>query len=229
MNVILDIDETFVQYVAAGDWASLPDTEKAKYKISGNPAKGVFILRPHFNEFFDYLFTNCKTVNLWTWSDDEYAESVARVIREQNPKWKVSNVWFDKHVDASIDIDGFNKDLNYIWYEEGKFQPCNTVLIDDLPANTNNPANKRNGIQLKAFNVLGEKLSKEERKANPGKIRTGHYTDLSKDDTLLKVIEVLKGIEEPCKRPFKEHTKVGGGRRKTYRRILRATRRKLRR
>jgi len=229
MNVILDIDETFVQYVAAGDWAALPEEEKAKYKITGNPAKGVFIHRPHLKEFLEYLFANCKTVNLWTWSDQEYANGVAKLIGEYGPKFKIANAWYDMHVDASIELDGFNKDLNYIWYDVGKFQPCNTILIDDLPENTNNPANRLNGIQLKAFNVLGEKLSKEERKKNPGKIRTGHYTDLSKDDTLLKVIETLKGIEQPCKRPFQSHTIVGGGRRKTYRRRLRSTRRKLRR
>jgi hypothetical protein len=225
MNVILDIDETFVQYVGSEDWAAVPESEKIKYETGGQNKHGLFVLRPHFDEFFDFLFKNAKTVNLWTWSDEEYAEGVAKLIQSHNPAWKVANVWYDDDVDASIALNRHNKDLNYIWYTKNKFQPCDTILIDDLPENTQNPSNIKNGIQLFPFDPLGHKLSGKDRMRD--KIRTGKYTDLSKDETLLKVVAVLKkAMANPdfCKdgdlpHPFEGSTKVlGGRRRKTVRR-----------
>ena len=157
MNVILDIDETFVQYVGTEDWASLPSSEQAKYETGGTGSSGLFILRPHFKEFFEFLQQNCKTINLWTWSDIEYAKGVKSLIESKVPGLKISNVWVDDDVDASIELHGHNKDLNYIWYTKKVFQPCDTILVDDLPKNTQNPSNIKNGIQLTPFHPLGEK------------------------------------------------------------------------
>lgn len=224
MNVVLDIDETFVQFVGPRDWAELPEEQKIKYETTPPTEHGLFVLRPHFDEFFDFLFKNAATVNLWTWSEKEYAESVAALIQDHNPKWKVTNIWCDTDVDASIEEYGNNKDLNYIWYTKKMFQPCDTILIDDLPENTQNGSNIKNGIQVRPFHPLGQKLKKGER--SPGKIRTGRYEDMSKDDTLLRVMEVLKSVltnpdfcsEGDLPFPFKGSTKVLGGRRKTIRR-----------
>jgi len=249
MNIILDIDETFVQYVGHADWKSLAPEEQKKYETDGGGPNGLFILRPHFDEFFTYLFENAKTVNLWTWSDKEYAKGVAELIQKKNPKWTVTNVWSCDDVDASIDMYDHNKDLNYIWYKKKVFKPCNTILVDDLPENTNNPSNKRNGIQIPPFHPLGEKLSKEDRKAcekrtgRKDKIRTGEYTDMSKDNTLQRVVDVLKeAAENPefCKEgdlphPFETHVdltkpaKGGRRRRRTRRDRKRRATRKYRR
>lgn len=220
MNVILDIDETFVQYVGSEDWNTLSEDEKKKYRIDGEGSQGLFILRPHFDEFFAYLFKNAKTVNLWTWSDEDYAMGVARLIKSQNPAWKITNVWYDSDVEESINMYGHNKDLNYIWYTKKTFNPCDTILIDDLPDNTQNPSNKKNGIQILPFHPLGEKLDKENRTRT--KIRTGVYEDMSRDNVLLRVIEILEDVRKNpnfCKEgdmphPFKSSVKVMGGRRR---------------
>lgn len=219
MNVILDIDETFVQYVGKDDWAGLSESERMKYETGGESQHGLFILRPHYKEFFGFLRDKCKTTNLWTWSDKDYAKNVKRLIESKVPGVVISNVWSDADVDASIEKHGHNKDLNYIWYDKKKFNPCDTILVDDLPKNTQNPSNIRNGIQLAPFHPLGEK-----KKQTITKIRTGIYTDMSNDDTLLKVMAVIQlAIDNPqfCKEgdlpmPFKGSTKVGG-RRKTRR------------
>lgn len=231
MNVILDIDETFVQYVGKDDWASLSDEQRAKFETGGANQNGLFILRPHFDEFFEYLFNEADTVSLWTWSDIEYAQGVADMIRKRNPKWKIANTWADEDVDASIALNGHNKDLNYIWYTKNMFQPCDTILVDDLDSNTQNPSNIKNGIKLKAFDVLGEK-----KRVSKTKIRTGHFTDMSNDDTLLKVIEVLKKVKSNpdfCSEgdmpfPFEGSTKVGGRRKTIRKRKHRRTVRKYR-
>lgn len=222
LNVILDIDETFVQFVGTEDWDSLDPREKEKYTASPPGRSGLFILRPGFVEFFTFLKENCKTVNLWTWSDAEYAGCVKKLIEERVPGLVIANVWSDTDVDASIELHGHNKDLNYIWYVKKKFNPCDTILVDDLPANTQNPSNVKNGIQVFPFHPLGEKLSKKQKTAT--KIRTNKYTDLSNDVELARVIEILKKVDSAadfCKDddlpfPFPD-AKVKGGR-KTRRR-----------
>ena len=219
MNIILDIDETFVQYVGTEDWATLPPSEQAKYETGGTGSSGLFILRPHFREFFQFLQQNCKTINLWTWSDIEYAKGVKSLIESKVPGLKISNVWVDDDVDASIELHGHNKDLNYIWYTKKMFQPCDTILVDDLPKNTQNPSNIKNGIQLAPFHPLGEKKQKSELKR--GSIRTNIYTDMSNDDILMKVaVKIKEAIDnkEFCKEgdlpmPFAGSTKIGGRRR----------------
>ena len=233
MNVILDIDETFVQYVGIEDWDLVPEAERKKYQTGGESEDGLFILRPHFDEFFTFLFDSCATVNLWTWSDKEYAHDVANVIESRNPKWKVANVWSQVDVDKSIELFNNNKDLNYIWYTLKTFQPCDTILVDDLPENTQNSSNIKNGIQLLPFAPLGHKIKTKTRR----RIRSGPYKDMSNDEILLRVKDVIqKAIDKTdfcaegdLPHPFEGSTKVGGRRRKTHRRKQRRTTRKYRR
>ena len=233
MNVILDIDETFLQYVGKDDWAGIPTTEQAKYQIRGESSSGLFILRPKFTEFFEFLRDNCKTINLWTWSDKAYAYDVKEILQSEVPGVSISNIWYDDDVEASIDMNGHNKDLNYIWYTKKKFQPCDTILVDDLYENTQNPSNIKNGIKLPPFRPLGE-----QKRQSPTKIRTGVYTDMSKDDALLRVAEIIeKATKSPsfCEdgdmpMPFKGSTKIGGRRQnKTRRNVRRRLRHKSRR
>lgn len=233
MNVILDIDETFVQYVGKDDWNAVPEVERNKYETGGETKNGLFILRPHFDEFFAFLFDSCKTVSLWTWSDADYAQGVADMIKARNSKWTITNVWSETDVDESIDLNGNNKDLNYIWYTLKKFQPCDTILVDDLPENTQNTSNVQNGIQLLPFEPLGHKLKSK----TATKIRSGPYKDMSNDDTLLRVKTVIQKAmdssefcsEGDLPHPFEGSTKVGGRRRKTNRRRKHRTTRKYRR
>ena len=221
MNVVLDIDETFVQFVGKDDWEQgVPDKDKPKYKTTDRDEDGFFILRPYFNEFFDFLFKNCKTVNLWTLSDEKYALKVAEMIgkfgKQQDKDWTISYVWHEQDSETSSNEYGGVKNLKWIrWDIDGSYMPFNTILIDDLPGNTQHEHNIKNGIQIRPFNPLGEKLKKEERTRTS--IRDRHYTDLTKDDTLKKVIAKLQEVFD--KPPFEGSTKVnvGGGRRKSKR------------
>ena len=183
LNVVLDIDNTFVEYTFKkdGKWDGLPEAERSKYKF-----KDGFVLRPHFHTFFKTLKGLVKSVNLWTWSDIDYANGVAEMITAETG-CPIQNVWADTDAEASGEETGNSKDLNYLWYTKKIFQPCDTIIIDDLASNSTNPSNYQNGILLKPFALWGRV-----KKAQP----YGAYQDLSEDDTLLKVLEELKRLEK---------------------------------
>jgi hypothetical protein len=239
-HVILDIDETFVQYVGNDDWATLEASgEAAKYEIHKMKptADGLFILRPYAGEFFSFLAAHCETVNLWTLSDQEYADGVKKMIRDKFGV-DIKYAWSEDHNEPAKEKHGNNKDLNWLWYDnkatKGVFKPCNTILIDDLLQNTQNPSNYLNGIRIPAFAPLGHKITAAEGKTKTH-IRTNEYTDLSTDTTLLEVTEELTNIfknKDWCREgdmPYPLTQRIdltmAGGRRKTRRRKpLRKTR-----
>ena len=224
LNVILDIDNTFLEHTDSkhGTWSALTDAERAKYEFVASkhdPLSG-FILRPGFVEFFTALSQLCKTVNLWTWSDCEYADGVKQLIESRTP-CKITHVWCDEDAYAAHEMKGgHGKNLNYIWYTKKKFAPCDTILVDDLESNVHNGANYQNGIRLKKF-ALWSRVTK--------KTAFGPYTDMSADDTLMKVVDQLRKIDaqeglcDDDEKPPLEDVEVVGGRKKKTRRARRRT------
>lgn len=182
INVILDIDNTIVEktHTKDGKWAALPEEERAKYTYVDE-----FVLRPHFKEFFVELSKLAKSVNLWTWSDDRYAMGVKHLIEAQTGV-KIGHVWSEEHAQGAEDDYNGGKDLRYIWKEQGVFQPCNTVLIDDLPGNVESKWNYQNGIRVKPFALWGRVKHSQP---------YGPYQDLSNDRTLLEVVDALKKLD----------------------------------
>ena len=225
INVILDIDNTIVEktHTIDGKWSALPEEERAKYTYVDE-----FVLRPHFKTFFQELAKLAKSINLWTWSDDRYAKTVKRMIETQTGV-RVGHVWSENHAQEAEDEFNGGKDLNYIWKNQGVFQPCDTVLIDDLPGNVESKWNYQNGIRVKPFALWGRVKHSQP---------YGPYQDLSKDEILLEVIAALKKLDASsdfCREgqewdggPFKDSAlQIGLGRKRTRKRKL--TRRAWRR
>ena len=185
LTVILDIDETLVHYIAnrhkPHSWDALSEEEKKKYKVV-DAGSGIFIVRPHLDEFFDFLSANCD-VGLWTWSDKGYAQGMRKSILGTR---KIKFVLHDDHAEESSEAHGNSKDLNYLWYGEEPMPclaECNTILIDDLPGNAVNSSNIKNSITIEPFALFGEV-----------KNRSDPYKDSSGDTALLEVIEILKKV-----------------------------------
>jgi hypothetical protein len=212
LNVILDIDETFVYFIKnahfAHSWDTLSPGEKAKYEVHRTDNTGhAIIVRPHLETLLDYLFANC-TVSLWTWSDLEYAKDIAnRFVTRGRKDRKIEYIFSEKDAGASADgneniphykFHGNSKDLNYLWY--GKMLPCfsecNTILIDDLPNNSGNPSNRKNSITIKPFALFGEV-----------KDRSDEYEDVSEDRTLLEVIEILEKVKHLAVKNYTDEDK----------------------
>ena len=198
VNVLLDIDETLVYYISgkvrAHSWDKLTPAEQAKYNFSTrSPTDGVLILRPHVREFLSYLF-RYFSVSLWTLSEREYAEDIAGVLlklfKKRTPNQRFAHIFSsddDEDRKSAKSLHGNNKDLNWLWYKYAKdfpcFAECNTILIDDLPANALNNSNRHNTVKIAPFALFGEV-----------KARTDPYEDVSEDDVLPQLIAILKKV-----------------------------------
>jgi hypothetical protein len=208
LNIILDIDETIVQHVPTVHWNKVDESERAKYTvIMDENEKGAtaFVLRPGFDEFFRGLKDVSATVNLWTWSPKAHAEKIAKIVKDRTGV-VIQNKWGEDIAAAANDEYGGSKNLKYIWSELGEFSPEDTILIDELPRNTQNEANKNNGIQLKEFMVLEYPLNE---KGKADKSREPRYRPMSDDTTLAHVLDALRRVNvTPGARPVPERMAV---------------------
>lgn len=195
LNIILDIDETLLYFIKRcyfkHSWDKLEENQKNQYRIIDRPS-GIFLIRPHLEEFLEWCFTNCN-VYLWTWSDREYAEGIEKMIKclsKELRNFKFTGIFADEDANASSKVHGNSKDLNHLWYtiKTKCMAECNTILIDDLPGNSINCSNRKNSITVNPFALFGEV-----------KARTDPYTDVSKDETLLKVLAILKKVDNHMK------------------------------
>jgi hypothetical protein len=240
LNIILDIDETFVHFVGLDDFNKIPEGDRALYLTSPREGKKQFwILRPGYEKFFQFLHETCKTINFWTLSDIDYAnetkaliEKNVKVVNKRNSDGtvtykpiKIGNVWVDTdndRVEADEDY-GNTKDLRYIWDNYKAFTPGNTILVDDVQVNTQNTSNKFNGIQLLPFNPCGLRSARVDQ--TPLSIRKGPIVNMLNDKELERVQQIiLNAANELCSksRPFCTPQKLSvnpehGGRRKTRR------------
>lgn len=210
LNIILDIDETLIYFIKdkfrAYSWDKLKSATQMQYHFKtfektikdsdGNVSvtKDILLFRPHLKEFFTFLIENCN-ICFWTWSEEDYAEWIIDEINKHiltgSHKINKSKVCILSGEDAARSADKWNnsKDLNWLWSGPGAerhkmfstFHECNTILIDDLPNNSLNTSNALNSITIRPFALFGEV-----------KDRTGKYTDVSKDTTLLHVLMLLK-------------------------------------
>ena len=248
LNVIFDIDETFVHYMTMERWSLVPAQDKPKYMTVMRPGDpGGYVIRPFMRDLFEYCRDTDCNICLWTWSDHKYAMDVADILYSLigiRPYMILSQ----KHAERSLSISpqGYHKDLNMIWYGvkravkspdgskmivgtyrepepdaggyvlqkrdwygltdevmrgQSCFAECNTILIDDLPANTVNPANRFNSITVESFSLFGDDRSDKS---------LGKYRDLSENTAFKDVIAILK-----CVRPAAEGC-YDGSRRKTH-------------
>lgn len=197
LNIILDIDNTIVEYVHRNGvnalrplWDALPAAEKAKYTLEGG-----WVLRPGFVEFFNNLHTHFKSVSLYTLSERDYASDMKDVI-EARTDCVIKNAWGSEDNDVGVEhvnddegeATGDSKDLKYVWdVLDTSFKRCDTVLIDDLRSNSGNGSNYKNGIQISPFSLWN---------STKRSVVPSAYIDLSGDNALDKVFGALKKIND---------------------------------
>lgn len=212
LNVILDIDETLVQYLGPKNKITVDEDELSKYDSHTTKSGKMFLLRPRVQEFLDTLFEKYN-VSLWTFSGKEYALGVANFLvygKDSNgvPKYPKRKLKFilssiDDNNNAEISHTGENwaygnaasehhgnaKDLNHLWYardKDGKYIP-NPAYPNLRECNTvlidDNPKNVMNPSNHK--NAI--KIQKFE-------VESGDFTIDTVFDQCLEILEKAQTI-----------------------------------
>jgi hypothetical protein len=154
LYVLLDIDDTLLKNIKDSDMSRVPNIDRFD-KAVNIPGK-TLVLRPHLQQFMDYLFDN-HYVSLWTWSDHAYAMRVANVLTGNNPK-KFKDILSEEDADISSTIHNVHgKDLNYLWYDyNAKYIKLDT--FNKLCSRNNNIRKINDEREAEGKEPLNEKL-----------------------------------------------------------------------
>lgn len=175
LHIVLDLDETLICFVESTVWDGLTDNEQKSYD-SKKIMNGVCVFRPHLKIFLDTIFTLTPDVFIWTRGTHDYAISVLKAIRQKTGH-TFKYLFSREQCNDAFGLNGYDKDLEYLWNRDGfGFTKRNTILIDDLKTNTQNPNNRKNSIQIMPFLI-------------------SPLINLSDDNTLLLVLNILYSVK----------------------------------
>ena len=147
LHIVLDMDETLICFVDSTVWEGL--SSKNYHHV--NVMDGVCVFRPHLKFFLDKLFAITSDVYIWTRGTRPYAISILNEIYKKTGR-KFKHLFSRENCNDAFTLNGYDKDLEYLWDMPGfGFTKRNTILIDDLATNTQNPNNRKNSIQVLPF------------------------------------------------------------------------------
>jgi hypothetical protein len=156
--VVFDIDETLIHYVSK-KYKPLVDGMdpelKTKYRAIES-GEDIVLFRPYIEELFTYFkSTPDIRVGLWTYSEREYANNIAKILTNM---FDLSEdfflfKWGDE--DMARSEDEIPKDLTAVYAEFPDFNTFNTFIVDDLYKNIKHDINKENCILIQPFAPFG--------------------------------------------------------------------------
>jgi len=160
--VVFDIDETLIHFVSKtykSLWEGLdPQIKNNLRAVEYN--NNIIILRPHIQELFNFFKqTPNIRVGLWTYSEREYSEDIANVLKKelQLPDDFFLFTWGAEDMDVSEDSEEIElpKDLRKVYRTFTNFNKFNTFLVDDLYGNLKHEVNVQNCILIQPFAPFG--------------------------------------------------------------------------
>lgn len=224
LHVVLDIDDTLLKHTKNNIWEMIPNKDQFEI-VPSRSGRSKFVLRPHLEEFMKYLFENCEvSIWTWSDYDyamevsgfltAKYGGRFKDILSEEDAEISatlhkvrgkdLNYLWYDynakyapadKWAKRNAEIEATNEEREAA--EEQRYNPnpktlfsgytpCNTVLIDDAEYNYVVPGTRRNMIKIKPFGGATE--SAENRGVAVPVLDP-------QDNTLLRVVELLKSLE----------------------------------
>jgi hypothetical protein len=176
LHIVLDMDETLICFVDNTVWDGLSKAEQKSYE-SVNVMDGTCVFRPNLQIFLDTLFSLTNNVFIWTRGTHDYAVEILKEVRKKTGH-AFKHLFSREQCNKAFALNGYDKDLQYLWdLPKFNFTKRNTILIDDLKTNTQNPNNRKNSIQIMPFLI-------------------SPLINLSDDNTLLLVINILYSVQK---------------------------------
>jgi hypothetical protein len=196
--VVFDIDETLIHFISNKYTSLLGDMDPAlRTKFREVKTKdNVILLRPHIEELFDFFkATPNIRVGLWTYSEREYSEGIAKILTDalNLPKRKDGTDFF-MFTWGAEDMDedsGIIKDLTQVYRNFPNFNKFNTFLVDDLYKNVRHEINQQNCVLIQPFAPFGTSKVR----ANVGvEEQTNASNDTAFKDLIMVCQHVLQDI-----------------------------------
>lgn len=135
-NIILDLDETLISAIDIDELKkskSMIENFKNRHKLfKYHTMDNEYIIteRPGVQDFLDFIFKHFN-VSVWTAASKEYALFVIKSVILTKPERKLDYICFSYHCDLSRQRTGCIKQLNNQFYHFPKYNPDNTLIIDD--------------------------------------------------------------------------------------------------
>jgi hypothetical protein len=156
INVILDLDSTLLCSVPLNVIEMNPEVfkelnEKLKY-VDMKPFYRVY-LRPHLDEFLDFLFDEFN-VSVFTAAERDYAKFVVdNIVKKNHQDYHLDFIFYSYHNMISLRTYNQMKQLSMLWnmFNMYYFYPSNTVIIDDYDMVKR--SNPYNCLQIKKFDI----------------------------------------------------------------------------
>ena len=184
IQVLLDLDNTIINSLSLYDELKLfPEDEQKKFFYVDMPKYYRIFERPNLQLFLDFLFSEFD-VSVYTAADKEYAIFILKnfILRPDKPERKLRYFFHGLHSEYSEELYNSPKNLKILWdkLKIKCFNPCNTLIIDDLPdVYQNNP---HNSIPAPKFELINSKNKP--------------VYGMENDNFLLKVIKKLRNIKK---------------------------------
>jgi TFIIF-interacting CTD phosphatase-like protein len=164
LNIILDLDNTLLCAVPLDEVKAYPSiydylNRNLKWIDMGSFYR--IYLRPHLDDFLDFLFDNYN-VSVFTAAERDYAQFVVdKIIKPQYSHRRLDFVFYRYHNMISLQVYNSMKDLRMLWdiYHMYYFYPWNTIIIDDF--DLVKKSNPNNCLQIKKFEVNRSTAVKE--------------------------------------------------------------------
>lgn len=156
--VVFDIDETLIQFINKKqkpniEWDNMSQEDKSQFEYVEHTDGHVIFLRPYLRDLFRMFNANKDrfSVGLWTYSDQEYSEGIAKMLKEQ---YELDNDFF-LFTWGEEQIKGVPKNLKDVWNEFPQFNTFNTIIVDDLYGNIIHDSNNKNCVLIQPYAPFG--------------------------------------------------------------------------
>ena len=155
--VVFDIDEALIHFMSKGDAHYFTDLssevqKKFNYIRSG---ESIILLRPYLQELFDFYKSNPNIkVALWTYSEQEYAYHIQRLLIEilgLPEDFFLFAYGAEDMINEDGDEDYYPKNLEKVYRDFPSFNIYNTFIVDDAPGNIRHEINKNNCLLIQPF------------------------------------------------------------------------------
>jgi hypothetical protein len=155
--VVFDIDETLIHFIShhyTNLFLDLPIDVQEKFKyIRDN--NNIVLFRPYLQELFNYYMeTPNIRVALWTYSEQEYAYHIQRLLIEilgLPEDFFLFAYGAEDMINEDGDEDDYPKNLEKVYRDFPSFNIYNTFIVDDAPGNIRHEINKNNCLLIQPF------------------------------------------------------------------------------